>query len=178
MKTRLVQCLLALIALSLCAADDTPKKPAGLKVSVLRYSPERRAVVVRFENDSPKPLRLLRPIDGSEWGWHMPIYDVSMMDSTGKAVPLGIRCGMSGLYSDMAWPDDYRVQILPGDAYEMLVDMAREYPLAGRFTVSFRYTYDPTVKTPRLDPSIKYPADLWVGSATSAPVEIEIPKQP
>jgi hypothetical protein len=178
MKTRLIRCLLAVVALSFSLAADPISQPVELKVTVLRYSAERRGIVVRFENHSSKPLRLLRPIDGSEWGWHMPIYDVSVTDSTGKAVPLGSRCGMSGLYSNLKWPDDYRIQILPGDAYEMAVDMAREYPLTGSFTVSFRYTFDMSTKTPRPDPSIKYPDDLWVGSATSAPVQIEIAKQP
>jgi len=142
MKNQLVRCLLAVFALSLTFAADATQPPSEMKVTVLRYSSERRGVVVRFENHSSKPIRLLRPIDGSEWGWHMPIYEVSLTDSTGKAVPLGSRCGMSGLYSNLKWPDDYRIQILPGDAYEMVVDMAREYPLTGRFTVSFRYAFD------------------------------------
>lgn len=178
MKTLLIRCLLAFCALSVALAADTTPQAPELKVTVLRYSTERRGIVVRFENHSSKPLRLLRPIDGSEWGWHMPIYDVSVTDSAGKAVPLGSRCGMSGLYSDMKWPDDYRIQIQPGDAYEMTVDMAREHPMVGKFTVSFRYTFDTSTKTPRSDPRIKYPDDLWVGSAVSAPVQIEIAKQP
>jgi|GEM_PF-3520690 len=177
MKTRLIQCLLATFALSLVFASDTPTKPEELKVSVLRYSAERRAVVVRFENHSRKPLRLLRPIDGSEWGWRMPIYDVSITDSTGKVIPLESRCGNTGLYSDMTWPDDYRVQILPGDAYEMSVMVARELPLAGIYSFQFRYTYEPATKTTKQDSSIKYPDDLWVGSATSAPLDIDIPNQ-
>lgn len=105
-----------------------------MKVSVVRAATERDGVVIRFENRSQRPLRLLRPIDGSEWGWHMPIYDLSITDSSGKAVPRGGRCKLSGLYSDMKWPDDYRIQILPGDAYETTIGLARELAVSGRYT--------------------------------------------
>lgn len=147
-----------------------------LKLTVLRYSPDHRTIVVRFENLSRRPVNLLRPLDGSEWGWHLPFYDVQMTDSAGKSVPLGGRCGVSGLYSDAKWPEDYRFQILPGDACERHVDIAREHELSGKFSVRFRYTYDSTVASASRDSGIQYPQDLWSGSTASEPLEIVIPE--
>ena len=155
--------------------EDSPNA-RDLKISVLRYSPEHRSIVVRFENQSRSPVKLLRPLDGSEWGWHLPFYDVLMTDSAGKSVPLGGRCGVSGLYSGPKWPDDYRFQILPGDAYETHVDIAREYEISGKFSVRFRYTFDSATAAANKDLGIQYPEDLWSGSTASEPVEIVIPQ--
>ena len=192
MKTRIIQCAVVIYALSFSYAGppvaDSGKLKAtiqrdspnsrDLKITILRYSPDRRAIVVRFENLTHGPLRLLRPLDGSEWGWHMPFYEVSMTDSAGKSVPLGVRCKLSGLYSNIKWPDDYRFQVLPGDAYEMHVDIAREDGVSGKFSVRFRYTYAPAVVTASQRSGIQYPEDLWAGSAASEPVDIVIPEAP
>ena len=178
MKTRLIHCLLAVLSISFAVAADTPPKPAELNVSVVRYSPERGVLMVRFENRSGRPLRVLRPIDGSEWGWLMPIYEIVMTDAAGKAVPLGGRCLLMDNFTDENWYDDYLIQILPGHPYETSVDLGREIPSAGRYTVRFRYIYDPKRKTPRQNPNLKYPDDLWIGTATSAPHEVELPKRP
>ena len=163
------------VRLQTVVREDSPNA-RELKLTVLRYSPDRRAIVVRFENMSRSPLKLLRPLDGSEWGWHLPFYDVSLTDSAGKAVPLGSRCGVSGLYSNIKWHDDYRFQILPGDAYETHVDIARDEGTSGKFTVRFRYTYDGAVAAANKGSGIPYPEDLWSGSTASEPVEIIIPE--
>ena len=181
MKTRLIHSTLALLSLVVVRGQSpsrTGEKPVELAVSVLRVSTATRGLVIRFENRSQTPLRLLRPIDGSEWGWHMPIYELTIADSSGKKIPMGSRCAFSGLYSNLKWPDDYRIQILPGDAYEITVDTCRDIPASGTYTVSFRYHYDPSVKTPRQDFGIKYPDDLWIGSAVSEARQLELRKEP
>lgn len=164
--------------LMLSPAHAEPKQEPELKVSIIGQSLDHRGVVVRFENRTNQPIRLLRPLDGSEWGWHMPIYDLTVTDSKGEKIPIGGRCGLSGLYSDLKWPDDYRIQILPGHAYEMPVDLCRELPLDGPHAVTFRYHYDPKVETTKKDPSIQYPADLWIGIAKTAPTEVRFSKAP
>jgi hypothetical protein len=108
----------------------------------------------------------------------MPVYDLSITDEAGKSIPMGSRCWLSGLYSGVKWPDDYRFQILPGDAYEMSVDIARQIPESGRYFVTFRYLYDPESKDVRPRDDIKYPTDLWVGSAVSESTAIDLPKKP
>ena len=173
MITRLIPCLLSLIAFAFAAAAPEETKPSELKVTVVKVSPAKDGVVLRFENRSEKPMQLLRPIDGSEWGWHMPVYDLSITDSSGKLIPLGGRCKLSGLYADLKWPDDYRLKILPGEAFETTIRLNRELTGLGPYGVTFRYTYDPASKTVRNFPEIKYPDDLWLGSSISDKVAIE-----
>jgi hypothetical protein len=178
MKTIFLRLLAAAGMLVLSSAHAEPKQEqqTELKVSITGQSPDNRGVIVRFENRTSQPIRLLRPLDGSEWGWHMPVYDLTVTNPKGEKIPIGGRCGLSGLYSDLKWPDDYRIQILPGHAYEMPVDLCREIPLDGPYTVTFRYHYDPKVETTKKDPSIQYPADLWIGIAETTPTEIRFSK--
>lgn len=158
------------------SAADPPELTVTV-VGVLKDS-WRRGVRIRFENPTPSRIKILRPLDGSEWGWHMPYYSLSITDSTGANIPMGMRCGMSGLYSNLKWPDDYLIQILPHDAYEMTVALGRSIPAKGRYRVSFSYTYSSIKKAAREDAGIKYPGDLWTGTATSEPVDIELPESP
>ena len=176
MKTNILRVLAAVFALLLPLASAEPEQKEELKVSIIGKSPDNRGVTVRFENRTNQPIRLLRPLDGSEWGWHMPVYNLTLSNSKGEVIPIGARCGLSGLYSSMKWPDDYRIQILPGHAYEMPVDLCREIPADGLYTVRFRYHYDPKGETTKKDPEIVYPADLWVGIAESKPKVIEFSK--
>ena len=177
MKTLIHRLLAAASMLLLSTAHADEQKPqTDLKVSITGKSPDNRGVIVRFENTTNQPIRLLRPLDGSEWGWHMPVYDLTVTNPKGEKIPIGGRCGLSGLYSGMKWPDDYRIQILPGHAYEMPVNLCREQPLDGPHTITFRYHYDPKAETTKKDPSIEYPADLWVGSAETTPTEVRFEK--
>jgi hypothetical protein len=178
MKSFILRLLAAasLLLLSSAHADPKQEPQTDLKVSITGPSPDQRGVIVRFENRSNQPIRLLRPLDGSEWGWHMPVYDFTVADAKGEKIPIGSRCGLSGLYSNLKWPDDYRIQILPGDAYEMPVNLCREQPLDGPYTITFRYHHDPKAETTKKDPSIQYPADLWVGVAETTPTEVRFKK--
>jgi len=97
------------------------------------------------------------------------VLEITLSNDKGEKIPLGLRCGLSGLYSSMKWPDDYRIQILPGHAYEMPVGLCREIPSDGLYTVTFRYIYDSKAETIKKDPAIQYPADLWTGIAEAPP---------
>ena len=178
MKNRLIRILAAACLVLLSPARAEPKQEPDLKVSILGQVPHDQKVVVRFENHSSKPIRLLSPLDGSGWGWHLPFYEITLSNDKGEKIPLGLRCGLSGLYSSMKWPDDYRIQILPGHAYEMPVGLCREIPSDGLYTVTFRYIYDSKAETIKKDPAIQYPADLWTGIAEAPPKEIHLSKVP
>lgn len=157
------------------ASTVTPKAeiPSGLTVSVIGFSEQGESVIIRFENHTRQPIRLLRPLDGSEWGWMMPIYDLTIINAQGTPIPLGSRCGMFGLYSNLKWPDDYRVQVLPNDAYEMKVILARELRESGTYSVSFRYHYKPNEPNREDGRPIQYPDDLWAGEVTSAVKQLQ-----
>lgn len=189
MTTKFFSCLVltCLLCPSLYAqgkgkgTTPAPPPPPVLKVSVVGTSiikHIRHGVTVRFENPSLRGIQILRQLDGSEWGWHMPFYKLTIADSSGKTIPIGGRCGNSGLWSGPKWPDDYRLMIGPGEAHELVVDLNREIPEAGEYTVTFEYHYDPVVTAAKGATGIKYPDDLWVGKARSEPVVISLPKLP
>ena len=163
----------------LAGKGDGDKSVDDLTVVVVGISHpwQNRGIVVRFENHSQKPIRILRPLDGSECGWHMPFYTFTVLDRSGAPLPLRGRCGLSGLYSNMTWPDDYRVQILPADAYEMWLDVPHAISAADEYNVKFEYRYDPTVqgKKQRND-AFAYPEDLWIGSARSGSANVFLNK--
>lgn len=177
-----IAAILVFTALTVMAGAGTASadEPPELTVEVVGVAKKSAApgVRVRFENHMLTPLKILRPLDGSEWGWHMPQYALSIVDSTGMSIPMGTRCGMSGLYSGLKWPDDYLIRLRPGDAYEMTVNLYRSIPVRTRYRVSFSYTYSTLKKPGKENTGIQYPDDLWRGTATSKPVELELPTSP
>lgn len=187
MKMKLLLALLGILAVSTLGlvwirkvpSDAVPavaprtENPSGLTVAVIGFSEQAGKIVIRFENHTTKPIRLLRPLDGSEWGWQMPIYDLTITNAKGTPIPLGSRCAMYGLYSNLKWPDDYRVQVLPGDAYEMKVSLARALRESGTYSVSFRYHYKPNEPKMEEGRPIQYPDDLWVGEVTSTVKQLQ-----
>ena len=59
---------------------------------------------------------------------------------------------------------------------ELTVRLSRQIPATAIYMVSFTYTFDPALKTVRQVPEIKYPADVWIGTASSAEQEMELGK--
>lgn len=141
----------------------------ALDVQLLPY-PEARSlfnrnpVLVRFTNRDTQGIRILRPLDGSEWSWHMPYYQFTVCDAEGKKLELSPRCGNSGLWANRDWPNDYMILLGPGDSYEMQVGISHVIPTDGEYTVQFEYIYDPAIASKS---DIEYPDGLWVGHARS-----------
>lgn len=131
----------------------------------------RNPVIVRFTNRENQPIRILRPLDGSEWSWHMPYYRFTIHDADGTPLELASRCGVSGLWANVEWPDDYIIRILPGDSYEMQVGIPHPIPADGEYTVSFEYVYDPKAAAKS---SIEYPDGLWEGHARSEGIRLQL----
>lgn len=154
------------------------KDPAQLQVAILAFAEERslfhqHPVIVRFTNRTNKTLKILRPLDGSEWSWHMPYYRFTILDGTGQALKLSSRCGVSGLWSGIKWPDDYVIQIRAGDSYEMQVGIPHIVPSEGDYKVSFEYVFDSKEKSSRKT-GITYPDGLWEGRASSKEVKLRL----
>ena len=172
----LIRILLFAVAASSLAA---PVGPDGtLQVELLRYPDERSVfhhnpVIVRFTNTHNRTIKILRPLDGSEWGWHIPHYRFTVSDSSGKAVELDGRCGISGLWANIKWPDDYIIQILPGDSYEMQVGIPHAIPADGDYRVTFEYVYDPKTVSKA---QIVYPDGLWSGTARAKDITLRLKK--
>ncbi|RYD30607.1 MAG: hypothetical protein EOP85_23630, partial [Verrucomicrobiaceae bacterium] len=108
MKTCLIQLLVTFFPLFAALADNTSKELQLTKVSISQTPGDDRSFIVRFENRMEVPWKILRPLDGSQQGLHMPVYDLNVKDAQGKEMPFSPGCGLSGLYSNIKWPDEYR----------------------------------------------------------------------
>jgi hypothetical protein len=127
------------------------------------------SVTLRFSNDGTAPAYLIRRVDGSEHGRHMPYYRWSAVGPDGKRLKLVGRCGNTGpngLWSDTRWPEDYLIELKPGMSYEKTFSLPLRVEKAGVHRVRFEYVY-------RADPrGLLPPAGAWQGRlvAAEAPV--------
>jgi hypothetical protein len=187
--------LLLAFAVASCAPRE-PLEPAtenpDLQVE-LRDGPLR----VTFTNKGDVPLRILKPLDGSEHCWIMPHYDLTLIDTRGKKLVRGGRCGNFGLpYSGTKWPEEYLITIQPGASHHQPLDadhyrrpsedvilfdelggatvkrLRDDRPVSGTFTAQFRYVFLPDTDD---TPGGPYPSGLWRGKAVSAKITIKLP---
>jgi hypothetical protein len=177
MKTITVLLTILLAGGSALAQDAEEKTPASLEVELKPYPIEVEGhsnfATVRFTNSGNKVVRILRPLDGSEHSWVMPFYRVTVVDDSGKTLGLFGRCASCGLWADIKWPDDYIIQIMPGDSYEMRVDIYQDVPKSGNYKVTFEYVFDPDGR--KLKAIIdKYPEGLWRGTARSKDISLKL----
>ena len=129
-------------------------------------------VTVTFTNTSKTPIRILKPLDGSEWLWIMPHYKLIATDDQNHEMPLSSRCGMFGYpYSGTKWPDDYLITIPAGGAYKLCLRPNHLIKTAGTFSLRLQYIF-----TPKTDqtPGGPYPPDLWRGEATSDTLKMKL----
>jgi hypothetical protein len=131
----------------------------------------RSPVMVRFTNNSERPVRILKPLDGSLWCWHMPYYKLAVEDGSGNELSLRGRCGNSGLWADREGPDDYIVELKSGGTYEQEIGLHHMVRTPGTHTVTFSYIYDASKAGLR---GITYPKGLWEGEARSAATQLEL----
>ena len=118
----------------------------------------RRARAVRFRNTGDEPVVVLRPLDGSTWGWYWPVYRFHVSDAAGTALELGGRCGVSGLWAETRWPEDYIVSIPAGSTELMAVDVPFELERDATYTVFLEYIVDPGVTEPIWSDAFPVPA--------------------
>lgn len=101
--------------------------------------------VLSFYNQSDETQTVIRPLDGSYYGWHQPLYTFSFLDAQGrelKAKKFG-RCGNSGLWSRTSWPEDYVVEVAPGKSWETHATLPFSKIPHGAAYLRFDYTYNP-----------------------------------
>lgn len=170
---------LILICLSACrpvhsvpkeAVALPPDSPPALVLELTAYP-----LTVTFRNEGTEPLRILRPLDGSEERWILPPHKLSVLDERGNEARGRPGCGdfFGKTYSRATCPSRYLITIPPAGVYRHSLShaFARKATLPFRYTVQFQYLFRPdTDQTPR---SVNAPA-LWRGEATSNQIEINL----
>jgi hypothetical protein len=179
---RLVATLPALLmAFTPIAPEDMPGRvdsavTQGLAVEIVPSAAKNafdNMFVVRFKNLGSRPLRLLRGLDGSEEGWLMPHYRLTLWDDEGRPLlKMRGRCGLFGLWADTKWPDDYLIELRPRQAREVRTYVPQAVPRNGTYRAVFEYVYAPTART--RSAGLEYPAGLWEGAVRSPEVELHL----
>jgi hypothetical protein len=148
----------------------------GADPNPLRLDLTPTPLAVTFTNTGTEPLRILKPLDGSEWCWIMPHYRLTVTDDRGQEVPFSIRCKLFGHpYSDTKWPDDYLVTIPAGGSYKHPLTANHHIKATGVFSLRFQYRF-----TPETNQFLggTYPADLWRGEASSNTIKTQLEVSP
>jgi hypothetical protein len=163
-------------------AEDAPRPP--LRVELVCGND--KGVLPRFTNTSDRSVTILKPLDGSGWGWHRPHYDYEVRDATGTRIDPGGRCGMSGPWADTTWPEDYLLVLPPGRSHTLSWSDFPHVLEPGDYIVTLRYKVDPEFYQKaypelygpdgeRLSPPHPLPPQSWTGTLTSPPLDLTIP---
>ena len=156
--------IIALMCLVGCVTSGS-----GPRLDLLKAEISDAPLTVKFVNCGDEPIRILKPLDGSEWCWIMPYYKLTVTDERGKEIPRSARCGMYGYpYSDTKWPDDYLVTIAAHGSYSLPLRPNHDIPVTGSYTLCFHYIFEPDTKW---TPGGRYPKSLWRGEVTSNTIE-------
>lgn len=148
-------------------------REGDLEVSL--HVDKKNRISIRFTNPgSNEPIQILKPIDGSEWGWCMPHYAFSVDDGKGSEIRKLPRCAHHGLpYSDTSWPEDYVIEIPAGQTRDMPAFMPHLIPADGEYAISIEYIFPPTSETLR-GGKHRYPSELWQGRAKSETILVKL----
>ena len=159
--------VVAMLWLEGCGTNST-QKPSDLDNATrktLKLELSDSPLAVTFVNIGKEPIRLLKPLDGSEWCWIMPYYKLTVTGTSGQEVPLMSRCGNYGFpYFGTTWPDDYVLTIPPGGSCQHKLDPVHDIRVSGTYKLQFQYIFTPETDN---TPGGPYPPDLWRGEASS-----------
>jgi hypothetical protein len=159
--------IIALVGLVGCAIPNPGSHSDALRVKI-----SDAPLTVTFINGGDTPIRILKPLDGSESGWIMPYYKLTVVGSDGREIPHSAICGMYGYpFSHTKWPDDYLITIPAQASYSLPLRPNHDVPLAGSYTLCFHYIFKPDTKW---TPGGRYPRNLWRGEATSNTIEAKL----
>ncbi|MCB1064924.1 MAG: hypothetical protein KDN20_18650 [Verrucomicrobiae bacterium] len=140
----------------------------------LSVSYDPSSMKLEFSNHSDNEIRILRPLDGSEWCWIYPYYKFEVTDSAGNKLPLELRCGNFGYpYSETNWPDDYLIVIPAGKAKTIMVRCPMRFREGETYSISMSYIFTEDAEP---TPGYPYPKDLWIGTVKSKPATYTKPE--
>ena len=152
-------------------ATNATLKQTALSAKLLHAEPDvshRFPVLVRLTNESKSEVIVFRPLDGSDFGWHLPYYRFEVTRMNGEVLkPLG-RCGVSGLWAETMWPASYAVRLAPGESYDVKLDPP-QITEAGTYKVRFAYEYQVDNAAQEAFPT---PKGAWVGIAEAPEIVV------
>ncbi len=163
----------------------TPQAPIQLSISpaTLQNDNQNGQVEITFTNVSEKAIKIIKPLDGSYYGWYQPHYKFTVIDSKDQELPLGGRCGVSGLWGDTSFPENYLIELPPQESHKLQAYLPFAFSNSGEYRVTFEYIYDYSkneAKPPKNagDTAWTQPLEgVWQGTARSNTVVLEIEKE-
>jgi len=149
--------------------------PKALKISMVVRDPgpdetpdSATPVTLQFTNLSEQTIKVMKPQPGSQLALSQPYYVLEMSDPLGNRILPDPHSKMAEPSDSPKWPDDYVVELPPGQSFVTNIGFYRPLALSGRYRMQFGYTYDPELKGPKGDSlGINYPRGLWIGTASS-----------
>lgn len=166
-----MRAIFAIIAL-VCLVGCSAPRASSSRADALKVEISDSPLTVKFINTSTESLRILKPLDGSEWCWIMPHYKLTVTDRRGQTIPLSVRCGLYGYpYYETKWPDDYLVEIPAGGSYSRPLELNHDVPASGTYTLCFHYIFRPDNNRTR---GGRYPRHLWRGEVSSNTIDAHL----
>lgn len=164
------------IALTVPGAGPLGAQPPALADPPLRLELQADPLAVKFVNTGKEPIRILKPVDGSERSWVMPHYKLTAIDPHDREVGLAERCKLYGApHMGTKWPDDYVVTIRPGESHtQPLSLLALNIRTEGKYRLRFEYRFTPKADGLPGVADAPYPPGLWRGSVMSNEVETRL----
>jgi hypothetical protein len=172
MGLKVMRSLIVSIPLLILAGCAAPAPQARISPT-LKVEISDSPLTLKFINAGNQPVRILKPLDGSESCWIMPYYKLTVTDERENEIPLSPRCGNYYFYWHTIWPDDYLITIPPGGSYSRRLPLFHDIPVSGTYQLCFHYIFEPKTKW-AFDK--RYPKHLWHGEAISNIIETHLEK--
>jgi hypothetical protein len=141
-----------------------------------------KEVEIEFSNASDLPVQIVKPLDGSFYGWYQPHYKFTVTNLQGHELELMGRCGNSGLWADTTFPESYLVTLEPDETYSVTAYLPFPVPESGEYEVSFEYIYnfkEDQTRSPKNEGEIAWTQaveGVWQGTAQSNSITLELKK--
>ncbi len=121
---------------------------------------------LRFTNRTADSMWILKPVDGSDTGRRMPNYRFAVTGRHNERIPQQGVCGTIGFEPETGWPEEYLVEIPPGQSAEVGRQLLYQPRRHGRYTLAFQYVYQPGQS------HWPVPPQAWIGTLTAKPVTV------
>jgi hypothetical protein len=131
---------------------------------------------VAFCNKSDKPFAFLKPQEDSFYGWANPIYQFTLLDGSGRSLPLALR---SGSMADPRYDESTRIALSPGQLRTQMLRLPEFPDMRTPGTYRVRLTYIVRKQGVGkagtiLDQPMNWDANVFVGRLESNDIEVRI----